>query len=172
MKKTTIDAIQAIFFISEIDIGIRLHNGQFLPSGSSMLDDRLVNDVLGCLTDAKYAGVESAFAKGLSHFLESLGKPQLLSDVVTDMYEAVEALAKVLCGDKDLSSNAERFIASIKAPDTYKPILKEYIVYGNKVRHAGTGGRLKPTLTRKEVESFVYMTGVFIRFAILEESQA
>lgn len=166
------DSIQGILNLSECDIGIRWHDGHFLPSGSPVLDEKLVNEVLGCLADEKYSGVKVAFEKGLHHFLQSIGKPQFHSDVVTEMYEALEALAKVFCGDKDLSKNAEKFLSLIKAPDEYKPILKAYIAYGNTVRHAGKDGQPKANLTRKEIESFVYMTGLFIRFAILEESLA
>jgi len=45
-------------------------------------------------------------------------------------------------------------------------------MYGNKIRHAGKDGQPKQDLTRKEVESFVYLTGVFIRLAVIEEAQA
>ena len=75
-------------------------------------------------------------------------------------------------GDRELSANMESFIKAVQVSDIYKPILKEYIVFGNKIRHAGKDGQPKPHLTRKEVESFVYMTGVFIRIAVIEEAQA
>ncbi|HXX73952.1 MAG TPA: hypothetical protein VEI50_02380 [Nitrospiraceae bacterium] len=161
--------IMHILSLSEVDLGIRWHEGQFRPSGSGILDEKLVNDVLGCLQGEKYDGVRSSFNKGLEHLLHSIGKPQLLSDVITDMYEALEGLAKVVTGrgEKDLSGNAESFIKAVEVSDLYKPILKEYVVYGNKIRHAGKDGQPKPDLTRKEVESFVYLTGVFIRLALI-----
>jgi len=163
-----------ILSLSEVDLGIRWHGGQFLPSGSPLLDDKLVNDVLRCLQPEKYDGVRGSFNKGLDHFLHSINKPHLLSDVVTDVYEALEGLAKIVTnrGDKDLSANMEPFIKAVQVSDIYKPILKTYIEYGCKFRHAGKDGQPKPNLTRKEVESFVYMTGVFIRLAVIEEAQA
>lgn len=166
--------IKSILDLSEIDLGIRWHKEQFIPSGSSLLDEKLVNDVLGCLQSEKYDGVRGPFTKGLGHLLHSISKPQLHPDVVTDLYEALEALAKIVTGrgDKDLSGNAELFIKAVQVADTYKPILKAYIDYGNKIRHAGKDGQPKPDLTRKEVESFVYLTGVFIRLAVIEEAQA
>lgn len=101
-------------------------------------------------------------------------KPQLLPDVVTDMYEALESLAKITTdrGDKDLSANRDLFIKAIKVSEDYKPILKEYISYGNHIRHAGKDRKPKPSLKRKEVESFIYLTGLFIRLAVIDESQA
>jgi hypothetical protein len=167
-------SIHQIMADTEIDIGLRWENGSFLPSGSPLLDAKLVNDVLGCLKENQYGGVATPFRKGLEHLLQSISKTQFLSDVVTDMYEALEALAKIVTGrgDKDLSANMESFIKAVQVSDTYKPILKEYIAYGNKIRHAGRDGQPKPDLTRKEVESFVYLTGVFIRLAVIEEAQA
>ncbi len=166
--------IQNILFLSEVDLGIRWHEGHFVPSGSPLLDEKLVNDVLNCLKPKKFEGVLNPFRKGLEDLLHSIKTPTRLPDVVTEMYEALEALAKIVTGrgDKDLSGNAELFIKAVQVSDTYKPILKEYIVYGNKIRHAGKDGQPKPDLTRKEVESFVYMTGVFIRLAVIEEAQA
>ncbi len=173
-RKRLSEYIQNILDLSEIDLGIRWYQGRFIPSGSSLLDDKLVNDVLGCLQSEKYDGVRGPFIKGLEHLLHSISKPQLHPDVVTDMYEALEALAKIVTGrgDKDLSSNAELFVKAVQVSELYRPILKEYVVYGNKIRHAGRDGQPKPDLTRKEVESFVYLTGVFIRLAVIEEAQA
>ena len=166
--------IESVLDLSEIDLGIRWYQGRFIPSGSSLLDEKLVNDVLGCLQSEKYYGVRGPFVKGLEHLLHSISKPQLQPDVVTDMYEALEALAKIVTGrgDKELSSNAELFIKAVQVSELFKPILKEYIAFGNKIRHAGKDGQPKPDLTRKEVESFVYLTGVFIRLAVIEQAQA
>lgn len=82
------DCIKLALRESEIDLGIRWSKDGFLPSGSALLDEKLVNDVLGSKAQA---GVMVPFRKGLDHFLHSNRKPVLLSDVVTDMYEALEA---------------------------------------------------------------------------------
>jgi hypothetical protein len=84
------------------------------------------------------------------------------------MYEALEALAKIVTGrpDKDLSANRELFIKKVKASDEYKQLLKDYIDYANKFRHAVKEGESRPKLTEKEAESFIYLTGLFIRLAI------
>jgi hypothetical protein len=93
---------------TEIDIGIRWENGHFLPAGAPALDEALVHDPLNLLSTLEYKGVSHAFKKGLDHFLHSTQKPSFLADVLTAMYEAIEALAKIVCrNEKDLSANRE-----------------------------------------------------------------
>ncbi len=98
--------------------------------------------------------------------MHSNNKPELLSDVVTDMHEALEAQAKITAGnDKDLSANAELFISKLNVSNEYKPILKGYISYANEFRHAAEQGQKKDPLSRRETESFIYVTGLFLRLA-------
>lgn len=155
---------------AEIDLGIRWKDGKFLPSGAPLLDEKLVNDVLGLVNLPAYKGVSEAFNKGLDHFLHSTQKPGLLSDVVTDMYEALEALAKIICkNDRDLSGNREAFISAVGLTDYYKRMLKDYIEYANDLhRHAAEKGQAKQPPSKKEVEAFIYLTGLFIRLALSE----
>ena len=82
--------------------------------------------------------------------------------------EALEALAKIVTSrpDKDLSANRELFLSKVNASDEYKQLLKGYIDYANRFRHAAREGQRRPELSPKEVESFVYLTGVFIRLAM------
>jgi len=83
------------------------------------------------------------------------------------MYEALEALAKIVTGrDKDLSANAESFLKNLSISEPYKKLPKEYISYANNFRHAAATNAKKPNLSMAEVESFTYLTGVFIRLAI------
>jgi hypothetical protein len=160
--------IKLLVHESEIDLGIRWTNGRFIRSGAKLLDDKLVNDVIHWLHENKYSSVLTPFEKGLNHFLHSDKRPELLSDVITDMYEALEALSKIITKrpKKDLSANRELFLSKIKASDAYKKILAEYINYANEFRHALEEGRNKPTISQHEVESFIYLTGLFIRLAI------
>lgn len=155
---------------SEIDLGVNWRNGKFIRTGAGLLDQKLVNEPLRWLSNPKYKNVYGPFAKGLAHFLEAEKRPELLYDVITDMYESLEALSKIVTGRprKDLSGNAELFIKKIDASQHYKLILKEYISYANEFRHALEEGKERPTLSISEVESFIYLTGLFIRLAIGE----
>ncbi len=161
------DRILASLTVSEVDLGIRWNEGRFLPSGAKSLDEGLVNEPLQWLSGPEYKGVLDAFQKGLDHFLRSQNNPKLRADVITDMYEAVEALAKKVAGnDKDLSANRQQFLKKVKASEDYKKILKEYIDFACKFRHAPGDKRPKPRISEKETESFIYLTGLFIRLAM------
>jgi hypothetical protein len=101
--------------------------------------------------------------------LESDKRPELLSDVITDMYEALESLATIITGkDKDLSANRELFVKKLRVSENYKTILKEYISYANDFRHGSSQDSQKPSPSNHEVESFIYLTGAFIRLAMNE----
>ena len=167
-KKECNMLINLLMTESEIDLGIIWQNGRFIKSGAKLLDDKLVNDVIHWLRENKYSSVLIPFEKGLNHFLHSDKRPEILSDVITDMYESLEALAGIITDHpkNDLSKNRELFIKNVKASDAYKKLQSEYITYANKFRHAVEEGMDKPSISQREVESFIYLTGLFIRLAI------
>ena len=153
--------------LSEVDLEVRWEAGQFIQSGAELLDEQLVNQPLRWLSDLKYKDVLKPFQKALNHFLNSHKNPELRADVVTDLYEALESLAKKVTGkDRDLSANRQLFLKKVNASEDYKRILKEYIDFACKFRHAPGDQRPKPDLSEKETESFIYLTGVFIRLAM------
>ncbi len=157
---------------SEVDLGISWENRVFQRKGAELLDQVLVNDVLKWLRAKGHESVVMPFEKGLKHFLESTHRLEILSDVVTDMYESLEAFAKIVCGNNDdLSANQERFLSIVKASEAYKRVFKEYIRYANEFRHGAKEGKPKPNLSEREVESFMYLTGVFIRLAIPDKEK-
>ncbi len=160
--------IDSIVSYSETDIGVSWQPPIFVPTGVPLLDKQLVNEPLRWLSEPKYKSVYGPFSKGLSQYLEATNKPERLADVVTDMHEAVEALAKIVTGRprKDLSANAESFISQVKASGHYKSLLKDYIAYANEFRHAEQEGKPRPALSEAEVESFIYMTGLFLRLVV------
>lgn len=162
-----VDAILRTLGEAEVDLGVRWENGRFFRSGAKLLDEHLVNQPLHWLTDQDHQSILQPYSKGLEHFLQATKRPELLSDVITDMYEALEALAKIITGrDRDLSANAESFLKEVKASEAYKKILKEYIAYANNFRHGVSDQSKKPNLSAAEVESFIYLTGIFIRLAL------
>ena len=159
--------IELVISESEIDLGIQWRSGVFHPSGAKLMDEELVNEPLKWLADPKYANVLAPFEKGLRHLLESQKQPEKLSDTITDMYEALEAIAKVVTGkDEDISGNREAFISDLKLSNCYGKMLRDYIEYANQYRH-GTGQHVvRGSPLPNEVEAFVYTTGLFIRLAI------
>lgn len=168
LKRQLSDLVLDALKSSEIDLGVDWRQGVFVPRGAVLLDEGLVNENLSWLSDPKYSNVYAPFDKGLTHYYRMLKEPKLAYDVVTDMYEALEALAKIITDrpSHDLSSNAEFFIRRVKASVGYKPILRAYIQFANDFRHGLDSKATRPPLQASEVESFIYLTGVFIRLAL------
>jgi hypothetical protein len=153
---------------SEVDLGISWQHGLFVKKGAELLDEKLVNESLRWLADPQYQNVLIPFQKGLSHLLEGTKDSQRYGDAVTDMYEALEAMAKIVTGKptRDLSALREEYITKLRLPEHYKTMLKEYIDYGCDFRHALETGQQRSWPLDHEAESFIYVTGLFIRLAI------
>ncbi len=135
--------------------------------GATLLDDNVVNDPLHWLRDVKYDNVRKPFEKGLKHWLEVHKDKERCGDVVTDMYEALEALGKITTGrDTELAGNRERFASQVGLPEQYKHMFKDYVEFGCKYRHAPGMETPRTYPSPNETETFIYLTGVFIRFAL------
>src|SRR5262245_30084296 len=85
--------IRSALASSEIDLEIRWDDGVFIKAGARLLDERLVNDPLRWLRNANHENVLKAFEKGLKYWMEVHKDKERCGDVVTNMYEALEALA-------------------------------------------------------------------------------
>ncbi len=159
------EILNVILAMSELDLGIVWEKGYFRKKGADELDEKLVNNSLKWLRDKNYKSVLLPFEKGLQGLLKSVNNSNMLPNVITDMYQAVEALSKIVTErpTKDLSANRDLFLKKINGSIAYKKILKEYIIYANNFRHAIEEGKKKPDLDYNACESFVYLTGVFIR---------
>jgi hypothetical protein len=163
--------VQEIINFSEYDLGIRWESGRFYPTGAKLLDDSLVNESLKWLRVKSFQTVFTPFEKALDHLLRARSKPELLADVITDAYEAMEALAKVVTGkDQALDANQDAFLKLICASEEYKQILHEslrkYRSFAHKFRHGAATPEKKPSIGYAEAESFIYLTGLFIRLVI------
>ena len=164
------DIITSALKESEISLGVQWRNGVFWPSGAKILDTALVNDNLDWLADPQFKNILRPFQKGLKKYLEAQNKPDKLADVVTDMYEALETTAKFVTGNqtKDLSGNREQFVTKLELSLYYGIILRDYIKYANEYRHGIEVSRERIPLIPKEVEAFIYLTGLFIRLALVK----
>ena len=153
---------------SEIDLGIQWRGGLFYPSGARLMDEELVNEPLRWLADPKYNNVLAPFKKGLTHYLEANKNPEKLADTITDIYEALEAMAKVITGrnNKDLSGNRELFVSKLRLGRQYGKMLIDYIDYANDYRHGTEPSKIRANPSPNEVEAFIYTTGLFIRLAV------
>lgn len=167
-KQDNLDAIvNRALSMSEVDLGIDWKDGKFWPSGAKLFDEDLVDEPLKWLADPKYKNVLQPFQKGLKHYMEATKDQSKLPDIITDMYEALEALARIVNGnDKNLSANAAQFVDNLGLSEYYAKMLNEYCQYAHQYRHAvrQAKGRIPPK--PQEVEAFIYTTGLFIRLAI------
>ncbi len=153
--------------LSEIDLGIRWQDGAFWPSGAKLLDEELVNEPMQWLSDPKYKNVLDPFQKGLKHYMEATKDASKLSDTITDMYEAVEKLARIVNGNNNtLGANAKEFISKLCLNDHYAEMLSKYCQYAHDYRHAVKQDQDRRPPTSQETEAFIYMTGLFIRLAV------
>jgi hypothetical protein len=119
------------------------------------------------LRDARYENVLKPFEKGLKHWMEASKDPTRHGDVVTDMYEALEAIAKIVTRrDADLAGNREKFASELRLPEQYTRMLKEYIDFGCKYRHSPGVTEPREYPSEQDTEAFMYMTGLFVRRAI------
>jgi len=162
------EQLEFIISQAEVDLGIRWKNGNFLPTGAKLLDEALVNANLHWLSGPSYQNVLAPFQKGLSEFLQGQRDPNKLIDAVRDMYEALEAMAKVTTGrtNKDLSANRQLFVSKLGLSNYYAKMLSDYIDYACKFRHALEAGPPRTPPPFQEVEAFIYTTGLFIRLAL------
>jgi len=152
---------------SEVDLGVSWRDGVFWRSGAKLLDEELVNEPLHWLSDPIYRNVLIPFRKGLSDFLKATNTPQRLKDTVRDMYEALEKMARIVCGNnKNLKANAEQFINILRLSPHYSDMLKKHTEYAHEFRHAVEGESKQKLPQPQEVEAFIYTTGLFVRLAI------
>ena len=159
--------VNKLLQMSEVDLGVRWRDGKFYRAGAEELDTELVNKSLDWLKKQGYQTVRGPFEKALSHLLHAVAHPERLSDVITDAKEALEALAKKVTGKEGtLEKLAELFLSKVHASNEYKVILRDYCDYANKFRHGAAEPAQKPKLSYAETESFVYLTGLFIRLVI------
>lgn len=165
--KALANGIVTALEMSEVDLEIDWNGTIFTRKGAKLLDDKLVNDPLHWLREKKYENVLKPFEKGLKHWMEVHKDTERCGDVVTDMYEALEALAKIVTGrESELAGNREKFAAELRLPEQYNRMLKEYIDFGCKYRHSPEVKTPRTYPSPNETEAFLYLTGVFIRFAV------
>ena len=69
---------------------------EVLPQGDELLDKKLVTDPLGQLKEGGHPTVTAPFEKALHHLLTGEKDSAILADAITDAYEALEAMAKVV----------------------------------------------------------------------------
>jgi hypothetical protein len=159
--------VRAAISESEVDLGIEWKGGVFWPSGAKLLDEELVSEPMRWLDDPKYKNVLEPFQKGLKYYMEAANDASRLRDTITDMYEALEKMARIVNGnDKNLSANTPSFVSNLGLSEHYANMLREYCRYAHAYRHAAKQATERLPPNPHEVEAFLYTTGLFIRLAV------
>jgi hypothetical protein len=157
--------ICALLAESDVDLGVRWHQGHFMRFETTFLDHSLTDEVLLWLQETHEQNVLEPYKRGLRQFLHAEQDPEALAHVVIDMYASFEAFVTQTTG-ADLSTNQELFLDMVHVSAPYKNVLQEYVKYAHACRHAVQTEKTPPSLSLQEVESFIYLTGVFLRLAM------
>jgi len=172
-RQETIDkAVRTALSDAEANLGVSWHSGVFAPHETPILDKPLREELLSpMLAGSQYDNVRAAYKYGLSILTQAGQDENQLKGSVFNMYESLEAMAKLVTGhDKDLSQNRQRLVKELRLPKSYSDILKHVVAFGNQFRHAdslepGSQRGKRPLLSRQLAESYSYFIGVFLRLA-------
>jgi hypothetical protein len=161
--------IQQYLNESPTDLNLRIvkikKSYSIFPKGSKLLDGKLVDDSLNILTNSKYQSVKVAFEKGLKEYLQSSQDKSKLKNCLRDMQLAMDELSKIVLKDKNVG--VKHLIKNENWSKTglnnyYKKMLFEYNDMLDKLSKHSSASKF----SEKEVESVIYLTGLFIRLIL------
>ncbi len=145
---------------SAIDLGIVFENDKFMLKGAEELDKKLILETLDWIND--YPNTRELFDGALKEYL--LGD---YADAITKCYSSIENLAQTfLNSDKSLDNLVQDLLRELNLPQQWKSILNNYCDYAHKFssRHGNAGN--KEPVKFKDVEAYIYFTGILIRLII------
>lgn len=159
---------------SAIDIGLRIKfykkkSAKIYFSGSKLLDNRLVDDILGVLEGEDKSAIKLAFEKGLKEFLESRREKDKLKNSIRDMQLACDEVVKFLFGDKNFGFRHlfknDRW-NKIGLNEYQKQIFWSLNEYVDKLfKH-----KADSKVNSEDAEFVIYLTGLFIRIILLKQN--
>jgi len=117
--------VQKIINMAEMDIGLRWKNGVFSKKGAELLDREIVDNALGWLKSEGFETVYEPYKDSLEHLMNSTKEPDRLHDGISNAFEALEGLAKIICeNNRTLHKNQELFINRLGISSNYKNICR------------------------------------------------
>ena len=128
----------------------------------------MIDHVLQWLHEHNYENVSQPYRQGLRSFVHAKQHPEARAHVVTAMSEAFEAVAKNMMknSEADLDANKGLLIKAFNASHGYNDLLSAYREYAKTMRQTTQCGRAQRSLSMHEVEFFLYLTSIFVRFAM------
>jgi len=160
--------MQALLEEADVELGLQWANGQFVHYDVTILDERLIDQVLRGLHEHNYEHVLTPYRQGLRSFVHAQQHPEELAQVVSAMAEAFEAFAHHLMprAEADLDANTDLWITACNASPGSHDLLRAYMAYAQTMRQTPQCGRAQRSVSIQEVELFLYLTSIFIRFAM------
>jgi hypothetical protein len=165
LKLQLVEAID----LSTVDLGIIFENDRFIKSGAKELDKVAILEPLEWLNS--YPGAKKLFENALQYYLT-----KNYPDAITNAYSALESLVKtVLSSNRTLDNLISALMSLLSLPPPWSAILKNYCDFAHEfsTRHGRQEGRKSVVVAPKDVEAFIYFTGLMIRLIIrtVEESE-
>lgn len=158
---------------SPMDLGLRLkitkkHGAQIYFSGSKLLDSKLVDDVLGIVSEQDKKSIQISFEKGLKEFVESRNDINKLRNVVRDMQVSCDETIKYKFKDKNLG------LKHLFKDSRWKAVgLNEYQkqIYWNLNEYIDKFAKhsADKEFNYEDAENIIYLTGLFIRLVLLKK---
>ncbi len=151
---------------SQVDIGIKWSDGMFYKSGAPILDEVLIDNILGVLNNENGKRILASFQKGLKEFMEANKDNHKLKNAVLDMQLVLDEASKILLNEKNAGfSNLlkDKNWDNIIKNKYYQKIFFQLNEFGDKLaKHNFT------ELDKNEVEIFIYLTGLFLRLVFIQ----
>jgi len=162
------EKVESLLAMSEVELGLNWRSGLFWRKGVPLLDEALVHDELEWLAGARFDVMRRPFEQGLRLYRMAGSDSEMLKSAVASVYEAVEAMAKLLTkSDGDLSALKDRVAKVLGLPRELRAVLDSYVAYGCRYRHADSAADsvrgARPHLGEAEAEFFLYLTGLLLR---------
>ena len=146
-------------------LGVRWARRRFMRSAAPELDEPLGAQPLQWLASAGLDGVKRPFELALRSLMGADDVPAKRREAIKYAYEALEATAQAVCGNKrDLSGNRELFLKNVGVLPALRTALEDFVKFANPYRH-GQHPEPIPDPSYSWAEESVYLTGIFLRAA-------
>lgn len=158
---------------SSLNLGIRLKiskNGdaQVYLTGSKLLDEKVVDDVLGCLEGEEKEPIRIAFEKGLREFFESKKTPDKLKNCIRDMQLSCDELMKYVFKNKNIGLKhlfKNDRCQKVGLNQYQIQIFWQYKEFGDKLAKHKADAKIDEF----DAENFIYLTGLLMRLVLLKK---
>lgn len=153
---------------SRLDLGFGYENRNFYRKGVDEFDKPLLLEPLVWLEP--YANAKRYFSEALNDYLQ-----REYPDVITKCYSAVESIVKTICdSNKTLDHLVPDLLKRLELPEHWKAILVNYCKYAHEYasRHGKKESGKEVEVSPKDVEAYLYFTGLIIRLVIQSKNKS